>query len=391
MTLDAMTGITHAASIRSSRSHRLGGRQVGVVVALAMLAVACGTRAGGEDAGGADTTKAAPIVHARIERVSAAPFTETIGAIGVVTPRAGHVATLSAPGAARVARVLVGLGDHVSAGTSLVVLDAAPFRAALQSAQAALLAAQRANDRNERLALAGVVPRKDAEAAATELARARADLATARRSTELAELRSPIAGIVTRLSATLGAQVDASSPLVEVADPRALDLVLTLTPDAAGRVRTGAIVRLSSGQSAGGDPIGMGAVASVSGTVDSTSRGVAARVRTTTTRRPLRIGETIYGEIVVAVHEHALAVPMAALVPEEEGFKVFVVDGAGIAHGRTVKVGARTATLAEIIEGVEAGSQVVTYGAYGIDDGVKVVALSAAAAPAAPAPTPARP
>ena len=386
-----MTGITHAASITSSHSRRLGGRHAGIVVALAMLAVACGTRAGGDDAGGADSTKSAPIVHARIERVSAAPFTETIGAIGVVAPRAGHVATLSAPGAARVARVLVGLGDHVPAGASLVVLDAAPFRSALQSAEMALLAAHRASDRNERLALAGVVPRKDAEAAATELARARADLAAARRNMQLAVLQSPIDGIVTRLSATLGAQVDASAPLVEIADPRSLDLVLTLTPEDAGRVRTGALVRLSSGQSAGGDPIGMGAVAAVSGTVDSTSRGVAARVRTTATRRPLRIGETIYGEIVVAVHDHALAVPMAALVPEDEGFKVFVVDGAGIAHGRPVKVGARTASLAEITEGVQGGDQVVTYGAYGIDDGVKVAPLSAAAAPAAPAPTPARP
>src|SRR5699024_5476119 len=129
------TEITHAASITSSHSHRRGGRHVVIVVTLALLAVACGTRAGGEDAAGADSTKSAPIVHARIERVSAAPFTETIGAIGVVAPRAGHVATLSAPGAARVARVLVGLGDHVPAGASLVVLDAAPFRAALQSAE----------------------------------------------------------------------------------------------------------------------------------------------------------------------------------------------------------------------------------------------------------------
>jgi RND family efflux transporter MFP subunit len=362
-------------------------RRVGVAATLAMLLIACAKNeaaSGGAEEDDGGESKSTPIVHARIERVTSAPFTETIDAIGVVMPRAGHVATLAAPGAARVARVLVNQGDHVRAGAALVVLDQAPFCAALQSAQTALTAAQRAYDRNDRLAREGVVPRKDAESAATDLARARADVAAAQRDAQLAVLRTPIAGIVTQLSATLGAQVDASAPLVEIADPRALDVVVTVTPENAGRVRSGAIVRLSGGQTAGGESLGVGSVAEVSGTVDSVSRGVSVRVRATAARRPLRIGETIYGRIVVAEHAGALAVPVAALVPDGEGFKVFVVSASGIAQGRPVKVGARTSTAVEITEGLAAGEQVVTYGAYGIDDSVKVVPLAADSTPASP-------
>jgi hypothetical protein len=68
-----------------------------------------------------------------------------------------------------------------------------------------------------------------------------------------------------------------------------------------------------------------------------------------------------------------VTIPAEALVPDGEGFKVFVVDSAGVAHARPVTVGVRTGTLVEIVNGVAAGERVVTYGAYGVDDGAKVV------------------
>ena len=67
-------------------------------------------------------------------------------------------------------------GQSVRVGQTLVELDQAPFQAALQSANAALAVAERANERQQRLAQEGIVPRKDAEAAAAEVARARAEV-----------------------------------------------------------------------------------------------------------------------------------------------------------------------------------------------------------------------
>jgi len=104
-------------------------------------------------------------------------------------------------------------------------------------------------------------------------------------------------------------------------------------------------------------------------------------VRAPSTTRPLRIGETLFARIVVGTHARALAVPLEALVPDGEGFKVFVVDSASIAHAQPVTVGARSDSTAEILTGLEAGQRVVTYGAYGVDDSVKVTT----AAPARPA------
>jgi membrane fusion protein (multidrug efflux system) len=300
------------------------------------------------------------------------PFAETIGSIGSVNARSGHIASLSAPAPARIATVRVSLGEKVSAGTALVVFEQAPFVAAAQSAEAALVAAERSYDRARRLADAGIVPRKDADLAATELAQARASAAIARRAEQLATLRSPISGVVTKLNAPLGAQVDITQPVVEVADLNALDIIFSVSSSDAARIAPGASVTLSAGESAKGEPLGVGHITDVGGTVDSVTRSVSVRALAPPTARPLRIGETIFGQISTAVHPRAIVIPVAALVPDGDGFKVFVVNPGNIAREREVTVGRRTEASAEILSGLAAGERVVTEGAYGLEDSVKV-------------------
>ena len=350
-------------------------RVPGLVPLLVVLA-ACG---GGGDESDSEPT---PVVAVRTAVVEPQPFTEVINAIGVVTGRPGHVASLGAPTATRVSRVYVTEGTRVSRGQPLVELDRSAIDAAAQAAESALTAAQHGYERAERLNREGVAPRKDVEQAAAEVAKARADAVAARRSAQLAVLRSPIAGTVTHLMAVLGASVDVNQPLVEVADPSALDIVFTVTPSEAARVRTNAPVTLSAGQKAGGEPLGTGKVAQVAVAVDSATRGVPVRAQAPDPTRPLRIGETIFGQIAIGTHPSALAVPNDALVPDGEGFKVFVVDANDVAHEQPVTVGARTDSTVEITEGLKGGERVVTYGAYGVEDSVKVTTSGRSAAKA---------
>ncbi|MEO6878339.1 MAG: efflux RND transporter periplasmic adaptor subunit, partial [Gemmatimonadaceae bacterium] len=252
-------------------------------LALALIASYACSKGGGA----ADTAEPKPSVGANTIVLTPQPFTETLGAIGNVVARSGHVASLSAPQPARVSQVLVTNGQTVQQGQALIELEQAPFQSTLQSAAAALQAAQRNDERQQRLAGEGIVPRKDAEQATADLAKARADEVAARRMAELSTLRSPISGVVTKLAAAIGASADPSQPLVEVSDPSALDILMNVTPTDAGKVHTGAKVTLSAGQSANGESLGVGTVVDISSMIDSTNRGVAVRVRAPTTRRPL--------------------------------------------------------------------------------------------------------
>ncbi|PYO49681.1 MAG: hypothetical protein DMD72_04315 [Gemmatimonadetes bacterium] len=313
------------------------------------------------------------LVQVKTAAVNIGPFAEIISAIGTVSARAGHIASLSAPAPARVAVVYVSQGQKVAAGTALVAFEQAPFIAARQSAEAALTAAERNYQRARRLAEAGIIPVKDADQAATELAQTQAAAALARRAAQLAVLRAPISGIVTRLNAPLGASVDVNQPIVEVADLGALDIIFNVSPSDAARIASGASVTLRAGESATGEPLGVGHIIDVGGTVDSATRSVAVRAQAPPTARALRIGETIFGQISTGVHPRAIVIPVAALVPDGEGYKVFVVTPGNIARERKVTVGRRSETSAEILSGLAEGEQVVTEGAYGLEDSVKVV------------------
>jgi RND family efflux transporter MFP subunit len=342
---------------------------------LALLAGAC------RKAEPAEEAAATPVVAAKTVVATVESFTHVLPAIGTVVSRPGRYAALSAPSATRISRVYVTAGQRVLQGQPLVEFEQVGFNAAASGAQAALVAAERNYERALRLANEGIVPRKDAEQAAADLGKARSDAVTARRDQQLSVLRSPVTGVVTRMSAVLGASADPAQVLVEVADPSAFDVVLSLGPSEAGEVHQGSRVALSAGEKTGGESIGTGLVASVGAALDTASRSVAIRVTTTSTRRPLRLGESVYGEIATQVVPNAVVVPVEALVPGEEvgTYRVFVVDRKGIAMGREVKVGGRTETKAEIIEGLKGGESVVTQGAFGVEDSAKVARPTPAA------------
>lgn len=334
------------------------------LVTLLVLIAAC--HGGGHEA---DQPAAAPVATATVRQ---GPFTEIVTAIGTVAPRPGHYAELAAPAPTRVARILVTPGQRVAVGDTLVVFEQASFDAAAHAADVALLAARHAADRAHRLVAAGILPQKDADQADQDLAAAQTAAVTARRNADLSALRSPLAGVVTRLSAVMGGPADPSQPVVAVADPEMLDLVFSLSVEDASRVHAGDSLLVLAGEQGAGDTLGPGRIRDVGATVDSVTRAVTVRAHLSRPPRVLRIGEAVRGRIAVRTMPHAIVIPELALVPNGESYSVFVVDSEGIAHLTPVRLGGRADSLAEILSGLEAGETVVTTGAYGITDSARV-------------------
>ncbi len=365
------------------------------VRALALLVssalAACGRAAPAAESGG--NAAALPAVRVRTAPVERTTLPVTVSATGTLAPRPGSFVTLSAPSAARITQVFVALGDRVRRGQALVTFDQVPFAAAFGQARVARQAAQQAYDRASGLAAQGIVARRDVETARASLAQADAALALARRALELATLHSPIAGVVARITAVRDATADPAQPLVQVVDPAALEVRVLLTPGDAARVHAGAPVTVTAGGGTSAEVLGTGAVVAVGAAVDSVSGGVEARARVTRPNRALRLGEVVRVAIEAGARADALVVPAAALVPSTagDGYQVFVVTRGDTARVRPVAVGIRTDQVAQIVHGVSLGDVVVSEGAYGVEDGVRVAAQNAAAQnaaaqPAAPQP-----
>ena len=341
------------------------GRSLLAFAGLGLL-MACGKKDASDEG---DVT---PVVTVETAQVTSAAFTPTIRAVGTVVSSPAGYAELSAPVASRISRVLVTGGEAVQSGQVLIELDATSTRAAASGAAAALIAAQSAYDRASRLAKQGILPRKAVDQAASDLAQANAAAVGARHTYALSTLRSPISGVVTKMNAITGASADPAQVLVAIADPKALQVILQLSPSDAGSVRTGAGVVLAENDAPPGTPVAQGTVIAVGVAIDSATRAVPVRIRVGSSARPLRFGETLTGTISLTGSATALSIPAAALVPDSTGFKVYVVKG-GRAYSTQVEIGTRGDSLVQIIKGLIAGQTVVTTGAYGIEDSSKVI------------------
>jgi membrane fusion protein (multidrug efflux system) len=342
-------------------------RRIAALAALAALA-AC-SRKGGGNAADAETPA---VVAAQTAVAQVQDFAVTVTALGVVQATPGHVAALAAPAQARVAAVYVSTGQPVARGQALVALDPTVFAAEVRRTDVARAAAQAEYDRARRLADAGILPRKDAETAAAALADANAAAIQARHTAAQAVLRSPIPGVVSTVEARLNAQADPAQTLVQVVDPRGLEVHLSLPPEQAGQVRPGQAVHVSAGRAAGGPLLGDGVVSGVGAVIDTANGSVEVRATLTHPAGNLFVGQDVFAAVDVARHAAAVTVPAAAVVPQGEGFQVFVVDAKGVAHATPVTVGARHADVVEIASGLRGGETVVAGGAYGVQDGARI-------------------
>jgi multidrug efflux pump subunit AcrA (membrane-fusion protein) len=87
----------------------------------------------------------------------------------------------------------------------------------------------------------------------------------------------------------------------------------------------------------------------------------------------------VHAAIEIGIIRNALVVPASAILPGEEGgTAVLTVSSDSTAHLRPVEVGVRYGDKAQILNGVQAGEEVVTVGGLGVDDKAKVKVVGAA-------------
>ncbi|MBB1653467.1 efflux RND transporter periplasmic adaptor subunit [Delftia sp. UME58] len=275
----------------------------------------------------------------RFEPIQAAQRIE-VSAHARVVLRPDAQAVVAAPYAGAVPRVLVALGQTVRTGQPVAVFTSPQLyeaRRALLEAESQSRLARQALARDQALHEDGIIAASRWQATQARAAEATA-MAQARRA-ELAasglqfvgnevHLVAPRAGLVTEVLAVPGARVEASAPLLRVADPKALELDLLLgrevpLPGVGDRVQVAA--RGAQGKVAGMAPVGDG------------SAGMRVRVALERTG-DLRVGESVTALLALAGADAGpsdgsagarLRVPAAALAHWNNRTGVFVATGQG--------------------------------------------------------------
>ncbi len=218
-------------------------------------------------------------------------------------------------------------------------------------------------------ALQIAVKRQDARAMHEMAAVKRADLAAATSVAATAEIRSPLRGVVTRRAMNPGDMADVSTPILEVTEVRALNLIASVTGEDGQKLRAGMQAHITATDVP--NRVFSGTVLNV-GQIDPLTNLLSLRLSVSDSRGALRAGTFATAEIVVRRDPRAVVVPKPSILAREGKQVVFVVGHDSIVHQKEVTVGAEHDGLVEVLKGVSSGEKIVRLGQYEVADGTKV-------------------
>ncbi|NJD57339.1 MAG: HlyD family efflux transporter periplasmic adaptor subunit [Nitrospirae bacterium] len=341
---------------------------------------------------------------------------------------------ISAPVAGYLRRVELDVGDSAAKGQ--VVAELEPLRstvldprsraealAALSASQAALNAAkenarsaaasedyaQKNLERQKKLYDSGYVAKDsldqaDADAKRTEANRLAADarVRSARADVERAQstlghsaaegavdrsrivpVRAPVDGSVLKVHHESEGVVDAGEPVIDIGDPRKLEVKVEVLSADAVAIRPGSTVYFER----------WGGEAPLAGTVRTVEPEAFTKVSslgveeqrvlviadiTSLPEEWKRLGDgyRVEASFIIWEGKDVLQVPASSLFRKGEGWAGFVIDG-GRARTRSIKVGHRNGLIAEIMEGLSEKDTVISHPDDRVSDGVRVRQRSA--------------
>jgi HlyD family secretion protein len=359
------------------------------------------------------------------------PLLVTVDEEGVTRVRERFV--ISAPVAGRVLRIELEPGDRVARGQVVVriraeappLLDArtrAEAQASVDSARAALGRAraeeQRANAalrqaerelaRVRELAQSGAVSQQQVEARESEaqVARESANAATfaarsASSALQGAEARlnppstegsgrivtvpAPVDGVILKRLRESESVVPAGEPLLEIGDPRRLEIVSDLLSTDAVQIKPGAraIIEQWGGAQALEakvrriEPAGFTKISAL-GVEEQRVNVVLDFVHPTAAWTALGDAYRVEVRVVIWEGSNVLKVPTGALFREGERWAVYVLEN-GRARRRVLELGHQNGREAEVIAGLDEGSQVILHPPDNLVDGSRVSQREASA------------
>jgi len=299
-------------------------------------------------------------------------------------------------------------GSAVKRGDVLFLLDAAPYRAAVERAQAELgverarlAEARRQLDRINSLVDRKLVSESQRDEAVSAFEVAEANVAAARarlRSAELdlgyTEVRAPIAGLASREVRSEGSLVRAgedSALLTRIVQTDPMYIEFSLPETEAAQVRA----RLASGRAPvvhvgfedGTEHSTVAKLTFIDNAVEPASGTVRARGVLPNPDGRLVPGQFVRARLEGVEIPGAVTAPRRAVMSSAQGSFVWLVGEGDTVELRPVRLAGTVGERALIGEGLAGGERVVVEGVLKVQPGAKVT-IAAPAAPAAPAATP---
>lgn len=235
--------------------------------------------------------------------------------------RGNRQTTIPARVATTVTEIPVRIGQSVTKGDTLVMLDPGGVQSQYRQAEALFRNAEKQVIKMRALFDAGAISEMQLDGAETGYDVAKANFNSARQSIEI---QAPFDGVVTDIHVRLGDEVAPGMPIVEVADIGSLRLLLDVPTSQVGRLKTGLPVVVASPVESG--VVMKGSIYSIADAADQATRSFEVECRFPTPPQGFSPGMYVMAEIETETLELALVVPSEALLYRSGKVMLYVVE-----------------------------------------------------------------
>ena len=181
-------------------------------------------------------------------------------------------------------------------------------------------------------------------------------------------IRAPFDGVLGLRQVSEGSFISSSDPIVSVVNIDPIKLEFSVPERYANKVKTGSEVIFSSNAVEGN---AKGRVFAIEPNIDAATRTLKIRAESPNSQRQYLPGMFVRVSLNLDVEENALMVPAESLIPELDGYKVFVVRD-GVVEEAKVTIGTRTERKVQIVDGLREGDLVLTTGVLQVRTGMAV-------------------
>lgn len=308
----------------------------------------------------------------------------TLTTIGSIAPVRGVALSNDAPGV--VQQIFFESGDVVRQGQVLLQLDSSVERAQLASSASRRELASINAGRTRALVSSGALAPSQLDNDDYALKTSTKDVTALQAQIDRKVVRAPFAGRLGIRAVNLGQYLNPGTQITVLEDIDSVYVDFTLPQQDLATVKVGMPVRVSiEGASTTSD----GVIRAIDPEVDATTRSIKLRASVPNKGETLRPGMFANVSVVLPTQAPQVTIPATALMHAAYGDSVFVVedkkDDAGqpvagkdgkpveIARQQFVKVGDARGDFVAILDGVTAGTTVVSAGGFKLHNGSPIV------------------
>ena len=259
-------------------------------------------------------------------------------------------------------------GSQVSKGQVLLKIDDAELRAQLAQAQTRQSLAEE-NDRRAGLLLKKeAISREEYDIAHSELKSAQAQTQLIRAQLDKTTIRAPFSGRIGLRSISEGTYISPETVIANLVSTNPVKITFSVPEKYASQVKVNTTLNFTV---AGSNQKHTATVYAIEPGIESSSRTLQLRARAANPDDALRPGSFANIELPLTVIEDALLVPTEAVVPVQNGKKVFVSEN-GKAKEVMIETSTRTEKDVLVTSGLQAGDTVLTTGIMTLRSGAPV-------------------